>query len=702
MADNNYKMGIGLSVVPYIGPDLYSNVPAVISELIANAWDSSATQVKIDIDLKKDTIAIEDNGNGMSISDLNNKYLRIGYKKRSEKSSTFSVNGKERHVMGRKGIGKLAPFALAEELEIQSANGQEEKVGCVIKWAEFKIAIDEDKTVFTPIPIIASKITVKKGTKLTLKLIRDDKKEGLNDITTLRKRIARRFTVIYPEFDFDVKIDGESITDKDRPYLDKMEFIWSTEDIQQKISAHCQNLVRAPIVINNKITIENKKYEVSGWVGTVKEPKDTHDDSNDTISIFAHGKLVQEDILTDMAERQIYASYVIGDIQADFLDVNEKDDIVTPDRQRLNHNDPRYIKLKEYIKDELMSAINSTWTLWRLERFLPKLPHIQAWYNNLKTKSAKKEAAQIYKKISESSVIADNDKNTFIEIVLSHFDELRIISGLTNLPENDFAKHFQPFINHSEQPQTSPETNNNQDQQNDQKSDNRSANTSSESTPSNNTNENSSSQEDRGNNTPSSEDGQNERPEGTRPTNTKAPKYPTEYHFAEITKLIRQLPVEKEFVDIALFDLREAQISYNNTAYKACIVMLGAVLEGVMLSTIRRDDVLSKLNQMQGQQVPQFLINLGIHNQPLKAKEMAEKISKSRNIGFEEYRQIIIFLIPKVEEQLITNIQRFRNSIHPYRVLSEPDVFAEPDAARAMLYIPSLELVIRKIASWKP
>jgi len=701
MPDSNYKMGIGLSVVPYIGPDLYSNVPAVISELIANAWDSGATQVAIDIDLKKDIITIEDNGNGMSTSDLNNKYLRIGYKKRSEKSSIFNVNGKQRHVMGRKGIGKLAPFALAEELEIQSANGKDKKVGCIIKWVEFKKAIDEDKTVFTPTPIATSKITIKKGTGLTLKLIRDDKKEGLKDITMLRKRIARRFTVIYPEFDFDVKIDGKSITDKDRPYLGKMEFVWGTEDIQQNISAKCPNLVRPPITVHNKIIIENKEYEISGWLGTVLEPKFTHDDHNDTISIYAHGKLVQEDMLQDMAERQVFASYVIGDIQANFLDINEKDDIVTPDRQRLNHNDPRYIKLKEHIKNEMMSTIGSSWSSWRLERFVPKLPHIQAWFNKLKTKGLKTEVARIYKKISESTAITDNDKSIFIEIVLSHFDELRNISGLVNLPDNEFAKHFQQFINHPDQTQTSPETTKSEDQQNAQKPDSENPETSSDNATSQST-ENNGGQEERGENAPPSESGQNERPEGTRPTNAKAPKYPTDYHFAEISKLIKQLPVEKEFIDIALFDLREAQTAYNNTAYKACIVMLGAVLEGVMLSTIRRDDVLLKLHQAPKKGIPQFILNLGIQNQPLNSREMAEKISESRNIGFEEYRQVIKSLIPNIEDQLVQNIQQFRNSIHPYKALREPDIFAEPDAARAILYIPSLELIIRKIVSWKP
>ncbi len=645
MAEDTYKMGIGLSVVPYIGPDLYSNVPAVISELIANAWDSSATLLKIDISLKTDTITIEDNGNGMSLSDLNNKYLRIGYKKRSEKSSTFIVNGKQRHVMGRKGIGKFAPFALAEELEIQSANGQDEKVGCIIKWAEFKKAIDKDKTVFKPIPIVTSQITVKKGTKLTLKLIRDDKKEGLNDITMLRKRIARRFTVIYPEFDFDVKIEGESITDKDRPYLDKMEFIWSTENIQQSISTNCPNLERAPITVNNKITIENKVYEVSGWLGTVKEPKDTHDDGNNTISIFAHGKLVQENMLTDMAERQLYASYVIGDIQADFLDINEKDDIVTPDRQRLNHNDPRYIKLKEYIKDELMSAINSTWTLWRHERFVPKQPHIQAWFNKLKTKGAKTEVARIYKKISETTIISEDDKKIFNEIVLSHFDELKNISGLINLSDNEFIKHFQQFINNSNQDQSSPETTESQkhpdaNETGDKNSEARTDATATEANESRNEKE-----ESQGDTTPTQDDGQNERPEGTRPANEKSPKHEADYHLDEARKLIRQLPIEKEFINIALLDIRDAQISNNNTAYKACIIMLGAVLEGVMLATLRRQDVLLKLNRMERQKIPQFLLNLGIANQPLNAEDIAEKISESRNIGFEEYKQTIKVLI---------------------------------------------------------
>jgi hypothetical protein len=697
MAEDTYKMGIGLSVVPYIGPDLYSNVPAVISELIANAWDSSATLVKIGISLKTDTITIEDNGNGMSLSDLNNKYLRIGYKKRSEKSSTFNVNGKERHVMGRKGIGKLAPFALAEELEIQSSNGQDEKVGCIIRWAEFKKAIDEDKTVFTPTPLVKSKITVKKGTKLTLKLIRDDKKEGLNDILMLRKRIARRFTVSYPGFDFDVKIEGESITDKDRPYLDKMEFVWCTENAQQDILKRCPNLERDPIVVNKKITIEGKELEIKGWLGTVLEPKHSHDDHNDTISIFAHGKLVQEDILPDMAERQMYASYIIGDIQADFLDINEKDDIVTPDRQRLNHNDPRYIELKKFIKHEIMSHVGTNWGFWRNEKYVPKHAHIQTWYHKLKTKSAKKEAAQIYKKIAELNNFFDVEKDVFNEVVFSHFAELKNLPSLTNLSENEFAKILQQYVPASPPP-PAPELDTAEVAKNNETEEERfeqqvGADTAAALNPEikqpTETN-------------PEADFATGERPEGVKPENPRSPKYQAEFHITEIAKIIKQLPIEQDYINVALFDLKNALLANNNTAYKACIVMLGAVLEGVMLATLRRNDVILKLNQMQMPQFPQSVLNTGILSQSINPSEIADKISASTNIGFEEYRKVIKLLIPGVEDQLLTNIQQFRNSIHPYKVIKSPEIFAEPDSARAIMYIASLEIIVKKIANWNP
>ncbi len=45
-----YEMRLSLSVLDHLGLNLYSNIPAVISEVVANSWDADATEVSIDID----------------------------------------------------------------------------------------------------------------------------------------------------------------------------------------------------------------------------------------------------------------------------------------------------------------------------------------------------------------------------------------------------------------------------------------------------------------------------------------------------------------------------------------------------------------------------------------------------------------------------------------------------------------------------
>ena len=43
MSVSKYKMSISLNVLNHLGLNLYSNTPAVIAEVIANAWDADAT-----------------------------------------------------------------------------------------------------------------------------------------------------------------------------------------------------------------------------------------------------------------------------------------------------------------------------------------------------------------------------------------------------------------------------------------------------------------------------------------------------------------------------------------------------------------------------------------------------------------------------------------------------------------------------------
>ena len=106
METPRYKMTLSLNVLNHLGLTLYSNIPSVLSEVVANSYDADAENVVITI---TDTrIVIKDDGNGMSIEDINLKYLLVGYQKRKQGES-FSPRFL-RPVMGRKGIGKLSLF----------------------------------------------------------------------------------------------------------------------------------------------------------------------------------------------------------------------------------------------------------------------------------------------------------------------------------------------------------------------------------------------------------------------------------------------------------------------------------------------------------------------------------------------------------------------------------------------------------------
>ena len=71
-------MSLDLNVLNHLGLNLYSNTPAVLSEVVANSYDADALEVKIDISQESDKIVIIDDGNGMTLQEINEKFLRVG------------------------------------------------------------------------------------------------------------------------------------------------------------------------------------------------------------------------------------------------------------------------------------------------------------------------------------------------------------------------------------------------------------------------------------------------------------------------------------------------------------------------------------------------------------------------------------------------------------------------------------------------
>ena len=116
------------NVLEHLGLKLYQNKPTnVLAELVSNSWDAFSENVWIDLDTNPTgspvAIAVSDNGTGMDQNILRQNYLVVGRPKREKGFVSVSPDGKKkRPPMGRKGIGKLAPFGVAREVDLISVH----------------------------------------------------------------------------------------------------------------------------------------------------------------------------------------------------------------------------------------------------------------------------------------------------------------------------------------------------------------------------------------------------------------------------------------------------------------------------------------------------------------------------------------------------------------------------------------------------
>ncbi|HEV2887888.1 MAG TPA: ATP-binding protein, partial [Jatrophihabitans sp.] len=167
--DSPYEMSISLNVLNHLGLNLYSNHPAVLSEAVANAWDADAHSVTITLDLDSETVVVHDDGCGMTLEDINNRFLRVGYQRRNDPATSVTPSG--RQVMGRKGIGKLSLFSIAGKVKVETArDGQKNALLMDLEAIKVAISNTDPSTAgpYKPKPLDTSAINFSHGTRITL------------------------------------------------------------------------------------------------------------------------------------------------------------------------------------------------------------------------------------------------------------------------------------------------------------------------------------------------------------------------------------------------------------------------------------------------------------------------------------------------------------------------------------------------------
>lgn len=431
-----FELDIDLNVLNHLGLNLYSNVPAVLAELIANAWDADATRVNITIQRipnnpDQNSIVITDDGCGMDDADLRGMYLKVGYRRREGPSGDQTAAG--RPVMGRKGIGKLSIFSIAENAKIFTRKKTMDPIGIEMDVANIQAAIKQgDK--YHPVQLeAADKVPGNFGTVIELRKLKKRVNATLDQ--HVRQRVARRFSVVSDKFQ--VFIDGEKITIKDRNYFSKLENAFVYGDFNTNRFSHDKKYISE----RDNVVSEIDGYRVSGWIGLVRESGFLQGDSGNLnkVAILARGKVALEDILERLHIGGLYAKYVIGEIEADFLDLSVLDDIATSNRQDFIEDDERFTALRDFTKRELAALRESRAGMKadEGERRAVEIPAVKEWYGSLRG-DAKAEAKKLFGKINLIAIDEEHRKTLYKHGVLA-FEYLRHKEKLAQLGDLDVS-----------------------------------------------------------------------------------------------------------------------------------------------------------------------------------------------------------------------------------------------------------------------
>lgn len=359
-----YQMKFDIGTIKHLGLQMYSTLPSVIGELVANSWDANATKVEItipetQIDEQISEIVICDDGIGMSDADVRNKYLIIGRDRRDEEKADRTPPPACRRIMGRKGIGKFSAFGIAKEIAVESVKNGEV--------SHFRMNYDEllEKAENREIELPSEDATgtVTKGTTVTLRHLTKFRNRRIS-VDVLRRGLARRFAVIGEQHDFEVVINGEAISLEDR-------------DLKRLLE---KDMAGKPYLWEYNKEIEPEtNWTVSGWIGALKRTSPTKDKVDRGIALMARGKLVQEPFVFDAVGGQQFAfSYLIGELHVEFVDAVE--DTIGTSRNALVWDTEANAALKKWGQKEV-NRIASRWSKKRREDNEQRLQENQLYVN---------------------------------------------------------------------------------------------------------------------------------------------------------------------------------------------------------------------------------------------------------------------------------------------------------------------------------
>ncbi len=354
----DYRLRISPRMLELLSKDLYTNLYFVLAELIANAYDADAENVYVDI--TNDSISVEDDGVGMSPSQLNDIYLFVGTETRNSEGNARTPN-KKRLKMGRKGIGKLAALSISNGFQLVTVN---EGVASAIFIPN---SIEHDNEILRELS--SEDYALKHITDHGTAIIMNSPKVH---IPSLKETVVNNLSRIFPkeiaDFHIHVNFKGNPIEIKpdEKTIMPRLATLVTIGDEYSKLKGsldsdnkniryeHIDECAKTIDIRNSKQEKTELPLIIKGWIGTYRTTremkKEINEFSDNYLAIFAHNKMGQRNILSLVGKNRVYESYVVGNLHIDAFEASDYPDMAGTNRQGYNENDPRWITALELIR----------------------------------------------------------------------------------------------------------------------------------------------------------------------------------------------------------------------------------------------------------------------------------------------------------------------------------------------------------------
>lgn len=361
-------------IVEDLGLNLYTSLPRVLVEFVANAYDADSPTVEIGYDrqaiekqrkvVKADfdrekalagdelepetplalralpesvTITIRDAGIGMSREDLQEKFLITGRRRRLL-GETTTPNG--RAVMGRKGLGKLAGFGVAKRVTITSRPGKTATATKIIlDYDELVKSKTTDGVIVPEETVNDAKVLPDGGTLVVLSRLLYDPMKSREQ--TIENEIADHFALIDPK-NFKITVNAKQIKPTPREHV----YAWPDPGRP------------ADEFVSKTLTLSGEEGGVIDFKYRMRFTDESLRAADRGVRVYANKRLAASPSLLD-AETGMHGfrmtDYLDAVVHADFIDEQPIDYIAT-DRHGLRWDAPMLAELRDFLSSEIKEA----------------------------------------------------------------------------------------------------------------------------------------------------------------------------------------------------------------------------------------------------------------------------------------------------------------------------------------------------------